>query len=158
MPSGDVFQWQSKDDLYHSQTAPFFHPGSSPSYLQAHVFVRFIFSVCSRNLICCTQRAVSSVLPLAAKIPSLLCGSFFLLPFPGSYSSWDPSRMDEWLSCFRFHFCIIFSPLGAGALECLPKTKLLSSPDWLPLFVTIYSWAVFLAHCVLLKPNSCSHL
>lgn len=84
--SGDGFQWQSKENLYYSQTATFFHPGSSPSYLQAHVFVRFIFSVCSRNLSCCTQRAASSDLPLAAKIPNLPHGSFSLPPFPGSYS------------------------------------------------------------------------
>lgn len=69
-----------------AQPSSHLHPGSSPSSLQGHGFVGFILSVCSTNLICCTHRAVGSVLPLAAKTPNLPCGSFFLLPFPGSYS------------------------------------------------------------------------
>lgn len=112
--SGDAFQWQSKEYLQHSQAATFIL--AALPLLSRAMALLGSFSLCAAQ--------ISSVAPTELRVlfcpwqPRLQTSP--VAPFSFSHSQaatafWDPSRMDEGLSWFRFHFCIIFSPLGAGA-------------------------------------------
>lgn len=83
---------------------------------------------------------------------------FFLLPVPADIAFCLPSRMDQWLSWFRFYSFVIFLSFRNTSLTVFAEGRTISKSKMAPFISGDVFLGWFSAHFVLLSSNSYSHL
>lgn len=120
-----VFQWQSKENLYHSQIATFFHCLAALPLIYGPLSLLGSISLCAIEISSAVPREQLVLFhPWQPRYWTSPMPVFFFSHLQVAIAFCLPSKMNEWLSWFRFYFFyFFFLSFGSMSLRVIAEDR-----------------------------------